>query len=194
MGTVHLGVMELEGDGEGISEKFLAVFAPDDKGIIENAAVHAHSTVDFGIDDGGSADDHGVFGQIVVLAGFGDLFCICQIVVVKCGKIIGVENVTGADFTGAVFDDGIDCDRIVMQELFAYGEEIKLLDGGGCFANAMVHEHIEFQIPLTGYFDQIGHIQRFEEGDHGIGGFHPEVIGHGSGGVFGVDFVWHGTS
>jgi len=73
VGTVHLCVMELERDRKGIPEQFLSISSPDDEGVIEDAAVHAHSTVDFGIDDGGGSDDHAAFGQIPVLAAFCNL-------------------------------------------------------------------------------------------------------------------------
>ena len=64
--SVHLSVVELEGYGQIVSEKFLSVPAPDDEGIIEYAAVHAHSAVDFGVNYCGCADDHGVFRQVTV--------------------------------------------------------------------------------------------------------------------------------
>ena len=60
--AVHLRVMELEREGQVIPKPFLFVSPPDDERIIENAAVHADSSVDFRIYDGGSADDHTVFG------------------------------------------------------------------------------------------------------------------------------------
>ena len=60
--AVHLRVMELEGEGQVIPKPFLFVSAPNNKGIIKNAAVHTNSSVDFRIYDGGSADDHTVFG------------------------------------------------------------------------------------------------------------------------------------
>lgn len=41
------------------------IFAPDDKRVVENTAVHTDGTVNFGIHDGGGADDHAV-GQVVV--------------------------------------------------------------------------------------------------------------------------------
>ena len=63
--AVHLCMMKLKGDREGVSKEMLAVLAPDDKRIVEDAAVHAHCTVDFGVHNGGGADDHGVVGQVV---------------------------------------------------------------------------------------------------------------------------------
>ena len=45
-------MMELERQPERRSEKPLMIFAPDDKRIVENAAVHADGPVDFGVHNG----------------------------------------------------------------------------------------------------------------------------------------------
>ena len=62
MGAVHLAVVELEGNGQGIPEQLSAITAPEQEGVVENTAVHANNTVELGVDYGGSADDHAVFG------------------------------------------------------------------------------------------------------------------------------------
>lgn len=61
--AVHLRVMELERERQVIPKPFLFVSAPNNKGIVENAAVHTNSSVDFRIYDGGSADDHTVLDK-----------------------------------------------------------------------------------------------------------------------------------
>ena len=68
MGAVHLGVVELQGDGEAIAQEAPAIAAPNEEGVVENTAVHAHGSVDLGVDDGRGADDHAVFRQIPVNA------------------------------------------------------------------------------------------------------------------------------
>lgn len=67
VGTVHLGVMELERQLQRRFENAPVVPAPDEEGGVENAAVHADGTVKLGIHDGGGTDDHTV-GEIMVLA------------------------------------------------------------------------------------------------------------------------------
>ena len=52
--------MELERELQHRFEESLAVLAPNEKGIVENAAVHAHGSVKLRIHDGGGADDHAV--------------------------------------------------------------------------------------------------------------------------------------
>lgn len=67
--AVHLGMMELERQLQRRPEKPFMIFAPDDKRIVENAAVHADCAVDFGIHNGGGADDHAV-SQVVIFTVF----------------------------------------------------------------------------------------------------------------------------
>ena len=47
MRAVHLGVMELEGDGQGRLQPALAVTAPSQEGIGEDAAVLIDDAVEF---------------------------------------------------------------------------------------------------------------------------------------------------
>ena len=68
MGSIHLSVVELEGDGQLIVKPFAAVFAPDDKRIVENAAIHADCAVYLGINNSGGADDHTVCGEVSIPA------------------------------------------------------------------------------------------------------------------------------
>ena len=63
MGAIHLRMVELKRDGKVIAESFLAVFSPDHKGIVENAAVHANGTVNFCINNGRCANYHTVARQ-----------------------------------------------------------------------------------------------------------------------------------
>ena len=68
MGSIHLSVVELKGDGQLIVKPFAAVFAPDDKRIVENAAIHADCAVYLGINNSGGADDHTVCGEVSIPA------------------------------------------------------------------------------------------------------------------------------
>ena len=54
--AVHLGVVKLERQLQRRPEKPLMIFAPDDEWIVENAAVHADSPVDFSIHNGTSQE------------------------------------------------------------------------------------------------------------------------------------------
>ena len=111
MRTVHLGVVELKRQLQRRPEKPPVIFAPDDERVVENAAVHADSPVDFGIHNGGCTDHHAVC-QIVIFAAFRHLACQAQIVNVEPGKTVREGHIAGADLTGLVFHNGIDRNAI----------------------------------------------------------------------------------
>ena len=90
-----------------------------------------------------------------------------------------------------IFYDGVHGQRVVLHQLVTDGEEIKLPDAGGGFADAVIQKQIEFQILFAGKPNEIRHIQRFEKGDHGIGSLHPKCIGHSSAGFFGINYSCH---
>ena len=157
VGAVHLGVVELEGDRQGIPEPMSAVSAPEQEGVVEDTAVHTNNAVNFSVHNGRSADDHGVFRQVTVLAALGHLGGVSQIVFVEFSQIIGIENVAGADFTGFVLDDGVDSEGVVLYQLVPHGKGVEFLDGRGGFADAVVQQHVEFQIFLRDS-DEIGYV------------------------------------
>ena len=72
MCAVHLGVVELEGDGESCLEEAALVLPPNEEGIVEDATIHADCTIDVILRQSRSADDH-VVRQVVIGAGFSNL-------------------------------------------------------------------------------------------------------------------------
>ena len=180
MCAVHLGVVELERDGKIVPEQLLPVPAPDQKGIVENTAVHSYGTVDFGVDDGRGADDHAGFGQIPVLTAFCHLGSVGEIVPVKLIQISGEQEIAGTDFSVFIFYNGIYGNGIVLYQLISYRKQVEFRDTGGSFANTVIQKHIEFQMLSSADADQVGHIHGFEKGNHGIGCLHPEGKSHGS--------------
>ena len=106
--------MELKGEGQIIPKPFLSVSPPDNEGIIENAAVHTDCSVDFRIYDGGSTNDHAVFGQISVLTACGDLRRMLQILLIELIQIGVTGQVAGADFAFFIFHDGIDRYGVIL--------------------------------------------------------------------------------
>lgn len=73
--------------------KSAAVSAPDDKGIVENSAVHSHGGFKLCVNDSGCADGHFVM-YIVIFAAFGNLCCQAEIITLKLPQIIAVRHVT----------------------------------------------------------------------------------------------------
>ena len=83
MAAVHLGVMELKGDGEpGFPEPF-PVFSPNQKRIVVKTGVDIHCAVDVALGKGGGSDNHGLPAEIIGLAGIADLLRETQVVPLK---------------------------------------------------------------------------------------------------------------
>ncbi len=97
MCPVHLRVVELERNSKCRFQQAAFVFAPNQKGIVKYAAVHADGTVYFILCQGGSADDH-AFRQVVVDTAFRYLFGKLQIMLIEQGQIIGERNIARTDF------------------------------------------------------------------------------------------------
>ena len=190
VGSVHLGVVELEGNGEEGPEEVAAVFAPYHEGVVEYAAVHAHGSVYLVPGEGGSADDHAV-GQVVVFASFCDLGRQAEIVGVELVQVIGERDVAGADFAPAVGDNRVDGDAVVLHQFTPHRKHPEFLDAACCTADAPAHKHVELQTLLSGQTDQPGHIQFSEECDHGHGGVHPHFECVCPRGLLRVHFCFH---
>ena len=157
VGTVHLGMMELERDGQGCPEKAPFILAPDRERVIEDAAVHAHSAVNVVLRQSRAADDHAVL-QIMVLAPFPHLGGKGQIVPVELGQIRGKGNIAGADPVFSVQNNGVYGQTVIADQLLAHGEGVELLNAAGGFADAPAHQHIEFKALSAAVTQQPGHI------------------------------------
>ena len=112
-----------------------------------------------------------------------------EIFLIERGEIFRVQNVAGTHLTVFVFHDGVDSDGIILHEFITHGQQIELLDAVCGFADAVIHQHVEFQLPLFRDADQVGHIQRFEKRDHGVGRLHPELVCGGARCAFGIIFI-----
>ena len=187
MGAVHLGMMELERDGQGRLEKAPFILAPDRERIVEDAAVHAHSAVNAVLGQGRGAHSHAVL-QVVVLTALMNLGGKGQIVPVKLGQIFGERNVAGVDPVLPVPNGGIDCQTVILDQLLAHGECVELFNAAGGFADAPAHQHIEFEALSAAVTQQPGYIQGLEESEHRHGRMEPQGIGLRPFGFLGIDF------
>lgn len=149
MCAVHLRVVELKGYPERGFENPLAVSAPDNERIIENAAVHADGTVDFGIHNGGCPDNH-AFRQIVVFAVFGYGACQPQVIGVELRKAARKRHIAGADLTVPVFHDSIYRYAVILQQLTPDRKQSELPDPACRPADTPAEKHIEFQPAAAG--------------------------------------------
>ena len=172
--AVHLRVVELEGDGQHRFQELPAVASPDEKGIVEDAAVHAHRAVNIRVHDGARADDHAL-GQVVVGAGFGHLARKAQIVRLKARKVAVKRHVAGADLAGAVLHDGVHGQRVVAHQLAPHREQVEFFHLAGGLPDAPAQQQVEFQSTPVAEPNYRRHIQRFEKGHHRVRRVHPEV-------------------
>ena len=172
MCAVHLGVVKLKRQLQRRPEKTLMIFAPDEKRIVENAAVHADGAVDLGIHDGGGADDHAV-GQIVIFTAFRNCARQPQVVGIELRKVGGKRHIAGTDFVVFVLHDSVHCNTVILQQLAPYRKYIKLFDFTCRLSDASAKEHIEFQPAPAAEPVKRRHIQRFEKGHHGVRCAHP---------------------
>ena len=92
LATVHLGVVELEGDGQGCLEPAFAVSAPRHKGIVEDAAILIDEAVQFRTRNCRCAYDHGFIIQDI-LTGLADGLCQVKIISIKLLQIIADGNI-----------------------------------------------------------------------------------------------------
>lgn len=88
MCTVHLRVVELERKGKGGFQPRAFVLAPNDEGIVEDAAIHANGAVYLVMGKSRGAYDHAFFREIVVNAASCYLSCKMQIVIVELLQIL----------------------------------------------------------------------------------------------------------
>ena len=186
MCAVHLGVVKLERQLQRCPEKPLMIFAPDDKRVVENTAVHADGTVNLGIHDGGCADDHAV-RQVVIFTAFRNCARQAQVVGIELRKVSGKRHIAGTDLAGFVFYDRVHRDAVIVQQLAPNRESIKLLDPAGRLADTPAKKHIEFQPALAAEPNQRRNIQRFEKSHHRVRRVHPKVERRRAGGRFRVN-------
>jgi len=190
MRAVHLRVVELEGHCQPRADELPTPASPYHEGIVEDAAVHPHGTVDIVSRQRRCADDHAV-GDVVVLAPPGHLGGEPQIVGVELRKVARERDVARADFSAAVGHDGADGEGVVAHQPVAHGEHVELGDLGGRHADAPAHEHVELQSAPAAEAPQRRHVERAEECHHGHRRLHPHPEGIGARGLFGVYFLYH---
>lgn len=184
MGTVHLRVVELKRHAERRPEQPSAVLAPNQEGVVEYAAVHAHCAVNVVLRECRSANDHTV-GQVVVRTRVRHLPRETHIVTVERRQVIGTGYVARTDLALPVEHNGIHGEGVVLHQPAVHGQEVELFDTAGSFADAIAHQHIELHARPAAEAHKARHVQRLEERDHRHRCAHPHLKSVGaSGGVW----------
>ena len=152
--TIHLGMVELERYAQRSLKQSSLVLAPNHKRIVENAAIHTHRTIYFVLRQCRSADNHTASREVVVGTTLHHLLCKAQIVAVELRQILAVRQVARTHLARLVGNDGVYSNGVVLHQLVADGQQIKLLDLRGGTTDAITHQHIEFQPTLAADFQK----------------------------------------
>ena len=113
MGAVHLGVVELEGDGQSHFEPMLAISAPGQEGVGVNAVVLVDYAVEFRAGHRRRADYHSLMVKNV-LTGLADGLRQMQVVGVKRLQIVTDGNVAEAESAPYVLHYHVDGHTVVL--------------------------------------------------------------------------------
>ena len=114
MGSIHLCVVELEGDRKFIPKPSLSVSSPYHKRVIENPAIHANGSVNLCVYNGRCANNHTFVRQVPVSTAFSNLQCVFHILLSEHFNVFGKEYVTRRHLAFFVPDDGIDSKPVVL--------------------------------------------------------------------------------
>ena len=113
MRTIHLGVVELEGEWEGGLEPSFVVTAPRHEGIVEDATVLIDDAVELCAGDCRGAHNDG-FGVEHVLTGVANGVCQMQVVGIEGLQIIADSHIAEAESTLDVIYYHIDGHVVVL--------------------------------------------------------------------------------
>ena len=192
-GAVHLGVVELEGQGQPGPEPFPAVAAPDQEGIVVDAGVDVHRAVDPMAGQSRSADHHIVIPQLKGAAGAADPAGQGQIVPVEADEAVRDGDVAGVDAAAFQGHHRVDGQLVVLHQLIPHRQQGKLRGAGRRPPDAPAQQHMEFEMVAPAQPQQGRHVQRLEQRQHGHGRAHPDSRSRPRG-LARVDFSGHGGS
>ena len=193
MSTVHLGVVELERYGQGGLEPRSLVLTPNHKRIVEYAAIHTHSTVNFILRQSRGADHHTLGREVMVGAALRHLLCKAQVVAIELRQILTIRQIARTHLARCVGNNGVYSHSVVLHQLIAHGQHIKLLDLHGGTTNAVAHQHIEFQPSLAANSHEARDIKRFEKCNHRHRSLHPHLKGISTSCLLGI-YLSHGCN
>ena len=113
MRAVHLGMVELEGDGQSYFEPMLAVSAPTQEGIGENTTVLVDNAIEFRASYCRRAYYHSLIVKNV-LTGLADGLCQMQVIGIKLFQIVADGNVAETESAFDVIRYHVDGHAVVF--------------------------------------------------------------------------------
>ena len=165
MTAVHLGVVELEGDGEGGAEEAATVFPPNEEGVVVATGILVHDAVEFRLRQCRRAHNHAVFqrGPNARPGSLGDQF---EVIFLKLGEVVGVGNVAQGDAAFVIQDNDVDAQQVVAEELFFLGQQIELLYPAGRLADAPAEKHVKLHTGFPAQPAQMADIEGLHQRHH----------------------------
>ena len=126
MGTIHLHMMELEGDGQGCSPKASPILSPHHHRIAKQIGVLIHDAVQLRLDHGRGAYHHRLLPERT-LTGRCHLGRQLRIVRIELPQIFREQDVARVDAPLPIRHDHIDRQPVITHQLTALRQQVELL-------------------------------------------------------------------
>ena len=189
--TVHLGVVELERDGQRRFEEPSAVFAPGQERIGEQFGIDTCHTVNLAFRQRRSVNGHIFVAEKMVFVRVVHLTGQPQILFVELMNILRKGNIAEANGAVRCLHNGVDRQTIVQPQMSAGRQRIELLDRACRMSDAPAYQHIGLHPAPLGDLNQSGDIEGLENGHLRHPSRFPQLESKSARRVFGVDFVFH---
>ena len=124
----------------------------------------------------------------MIFAAFGHLPGEFQIIVVEGAHVVTERHIARADLSVFVRDNGVHRQTVIFNQLFSDRQHVKFLHSACRPADAVAHQHIEFQSCPSADSCQSCDIDCLEKRHHRHRSPHPELKCVGSGSLFGIHF------
>ena len=189
--TVHLGVVELERDGQSGFEEPSAVFAPCQEGIGEQFGIDTRHTVNLAFRQRRSVNGHVFVAEKMVFVRVVHLTGQPQIVLVEPVNILRIRNIAEVGGTIRCLYNGVDRQTIVLPQMSTGRQRIEFLDTACCLSDAPAHQHVGLHSALFGDLNQSGDIECFENRHLRHSSRLPQLESKSARRVLGVNFLFH---
>jgi len=190
MAPIHLGMMELHGDGKGYFEPTFTIAAPRQEGVIENTRVLVDDAVELGGRHGRCADNHRLLVK-GALAGVDGRLRHPLVIGCKLLKIITIGHIARTDIALFMVHNHVDGQAVVLVQLAILGQQVELCTICGSTAHAPAQQRVKLYAPALAHLIQSRYIERLGKRNHGHGRFHPKSESLSPAGILRINFLFH---